>query len=244
MNVLACCKWVEEATGLPGSLPGRRLGLDDRHALALAGKLAATSGGEVLCLSYAPMVPGWSPREALARGAERFAWIRSTEEEARNPFMAGACLAEGIRELGAIDLVVCADGSEDQTSCQVPSRIAALLDWPVVTRVCALQLEGDEVVAVRQLEEERETVAVYPPAVVAVLPDVGPAPIPSVLDIIRAKDKPVVELGLKAPLAKARILEERFLPMSDSNRKGLIFDGGDDDAVREFAQLLLAGRRV
>ena len=62
-------------------------------------------------------------------------------------------LAAAIHKLGDVDLVLLGEGSDDEYSGQIPSRIAELLNVPQITYVRELDvLDGGRVRAVQDFE--------------------------------------------------------------------------------------------
>ncbi len=88
------------------------------------------------------------------------------------------------------ELVICAEGSSDVYARQTAPRLGAALDWPVITSVSHMTIAGNTLTAKRTLDDCVETVQVALPAVVAVLPEMNEAPLPSLKAVIGAAKNP------------------------------------------------------
>ena len=94
-----------------------------------------------------------------------------------------------------------ADSAGYSYAHETAPRVAELLGWPVLTNVCALEIEGTTVRATRLLDHTLEHVECELPAVVSVVPEIAPAPIPGLKSVMGAAKKPkktvtAEELGL------------------------------------------------
>src|SRR4030042_1189099 len=96
-------------------------------------------------------------------------------------------LAKVVAKLGEFDLILMGEGSADDHTGQVPSRLAELLGLPQVTYVRELEvLEGGRLRGVRDLEEALEIVEVGLPAVVSVTGEINTPRLPALTAIITA----------------------------------------------------------
>ncbi|MCL6450157.1 MAG: hypothetical protein K6T75_02555 [Acetobacteraceae bacterium] len=229
---------VVDASGAP-----REVGDCDRRALeaavrlaeaagaaaggAVARKAAAAGGGaaadacapgppvEVAALSWAPEADEPVLRVALAAGASSLLRIATPlGPEAADPAVVAAGLAEALAGRQP-RLVLCGQGSPDESRGAVGPMVAALLGWPLVCgMVRAAWGKGDGEGAGQVLEveaEEGSSLVLYrvrPPAVLAVGRH-GPAPrTPSPVRLARAFRQPVerLEVSIRAPALKLRSL--------------------------------------
>ena len=96
----------------------------------------------------------------------------------------------------------------DGMGSQVGPRVAELLGIPQVTYAKELKLEGGKFIATRDLEDIDQVVEVEPPFLVTVVREINEPRIPSLMNIMKAKKKPLTEwnaeaLGVKAEDLKA-----------------------------------------
>ena len=138
------------------------------HEMALA--LKESHGGLVSILSMGP--PLFEPylRVALAMGADA-AYLLS------DPMFGGAdtlattyTLAQGIREIQPVDLILCGEESSDGATGQVPAGLAEWLDCPQITLVSELHIDTEDgmVRGRRQFGAGHEVLEVPMPAVISV----------------------------------------------------------------------------
>ena len=95
-------------------------------------------------------------------------------------------------------LLLCSEGSSDDYARQTGPRLAAILGWPVLSSVTSFSVEGGVVTAERKLEDCIQTVSAPLPAVLCLLPEAAPAPIPGLKQVMAARKKPVAELSAEA----------------------------------------------
>lgn len=112
----------------------------DMNALELALSLKDRYGGTVEILTMGP--PYFEPtlRVGLAMGVERITLLSDRAFGGADTLATTYTLAEGIRGLGKVDLVVCGEESSDGATGQVPQGLAEWLDWPQLTLLTELEL--------------------------------------------------------------------------------------------------------
>jgi electron transfer flavoprotein beta subunit len=154
-------------------------------------------------------------------------------------------LSSAIRSLGEVDLVLTGRQAADTDAGIVGCGIAELLEIPVVTFACGIEVNGTTARVERVLADGSETLEVDLPAVVTVSNEIGAARAPSLRETMRAARKPLVvrsssEAGIDACVLAgfaSRSRRERvFVPVKE-NRCELI--EGADEAAQARA---LAGR--
>lgn len=202
-NVIVCFKWVKAEDDLridPATLAvdlskaKGKISDYDRNAIEAARIASETTGGEAIALTFGAADAKTSLKDALSRGPKQAFWVNDPSAENADGFVTANMLAAAIKKIGGYSLVVCAEGAADTYAHQVGPRIGALLDMPVVSFVKEMKIEGNKLTAVRKLEDSLEQVEVDLPAVVTVLPEINPAPIPGLKSVLDAGKKPVTEL--------------------------------------------------
>lgn len=173
----------------------------DKRALEAAIKLKESEGGEVVALSYGDEKTQTSLLEALAMGADSSYIVSDPELGWLDTNATSLILAEAIKKIDDYDVIITGEMTLDSLSSQMGPRLAELLDLPLVTYVREMELRGEKLRVVRDLEEVDEVVETGLPAVVSVIREVNEPRIPSLLNIMRAKKKPTTiwkadDLGL------------------------------------------------
>lgn len=259
LNILVCVKFVPDpnllqvdcATGRPDLKRAPfRINTFDENAIEAGLQLAAQHGGRVMALSLCPQTP---PREvmlkALAMGVSKVYLVRDDARIAGDALRTATILAAAVRAIAARetipqwDLLLCGEASVDEYNEQVGPRLAVALDLPIVTYVTRLMLKDRVLLAERAVEERSESVEVNLPAVVTVGMEINTARMPTVLQIMGAGRKLVIELTL-ADLPELDIEQLKALPAAEeleiflppSMRRQVVIEG---DSPQEIVTELL-----
>ena len=243
-QIIACFKWIADETTLAaapdGSLDRSRaqgmLSSYDRQTIEAAVQAAKALEAKAVGLTYGGEDARPSLKEALSRGLDECVFVKDENAAAADGCATAKVLAAVVRAQGDVSLVLCTDGAGDTLNRQTAPRLAALLDWPLVTAADSLQISDGKLSAARRRADCVETVEVPLPAVVSVTSEVNVPPLPGLKAIMAAKKKPVSETAIAelhvdaAP--KAKLVSEKLYVM---DRKHRVF--GDGEAA-EKADLL------
>jgi electron transfer flavoprotein beta subunit len=167
----------------------------DRSAIEAAMLVADTTGAEVCTLAFGGTEVSASLKSALSRGPVEGYWIASEAAEQADGRVTALALASGIKAIGSISAVFCAEGASDTYARQVPGRIAAQLDWPLISSVLSFAIEGDVLTAVRKLDDCLQTVQATLPVVISVLPEGYEPRTPGLKAVMEGGRKPSTELS-------------------------------------------------
>ena len=115
----------------------------DMNALELALSLKDRYEGSVEILSMGP--PYFEPtlRVGLAMGADHITLLSDRAFGGADTLATTYTLAEGIRSMERVDLVICGEESSDGATGQVPQGMAEWLDWPQLTLLTGISLDLD-----------------------------------------------------------------------------------------------------
>ncbi len=212
----------------------------DKNALEEATKIKEKTGNAELCtLTVTSEDAKTVLREALAMGADKAYVVNDAGLRNVDTFGTAYVLAEAIKKIGEYDLILCGETSLDSFSGLVGARLAELLGLPLVSSVRKLAVEGDAVSAERSLEESIETVKAKMPCVVSVTREINQPRIPSLMMIMKASKKEIVNWALadlsvqKEKLASKIELVEVLAPKTE--RKKIRITG---ESVQEIAEKL------
>ncbi|MHB9863709.1 electron transfer flavoprotein subunit beta/FixA family protein [Streptomyces sp. YIM S03343] len=250
-RTVVCVKWVADegelkvdpATRAVDAGHARRKISDyDRNTIEAARVAAGELGGELVGVTFGGREAKGALKDVLSRGADRAVHVLADGAARVDGHVTAHALAAGIGRVGDVGLVLCTEGASDTYAHETGPRIGELLGWPVVTNVSSLTVDAGRLRATRTLERETETVECDLPAVVTVVPEIGPAPIPGLKSVIAAGRKPseqvpLAELGLPPAAATARTTVTSLLGLADGRRRVLIADG---DAHEKVAALMSA----
>ncbi len=186
----------------------RRLNDLDKRALEAAIRLKEAGGAEVVTVSVGDERTKTCILEALAMGADAAYVVIDPALKGLDACSTSRVLASAIIKVGQHDVVVSGELSLDGMGSQIGPRVAELLGIPQVTYAKELKLQNGKYRAVRDLEDVDEIVESALPFLVSVVREINEPRIPSLLNIMKAKKKPLTEwnldaLGLKADEVKA-----------------------------------------
>ncbi len=116
----------------------------DMNALEMALDLKDKHGGTVNIISMGP--PSFEPymRVGLAMGADRVYLLSDRSFGGADTLATTYTLAQGIRKLGNVDVIICGEESSDGATGQVPQGIAEWLDLPQLTLLTEVELDLKE----------------------------------------------------------------------------------------------------
>ena len=267
LNILVCMKFLpdpsllqaEPATGRPDLKRAPvRINTFDENAIEAALQLATQHGGRVIALSVCAQAP---PKDvvlkALAMGVSAVFLVRDDEGIASDAFRVATILAAAARTIAARekfphwDLLICGEASVDEYNEQVGLRLAAALDLPVVSYATKLTVQNGVLHADRAVEDRSESVEVGLPALATVGMEINSARMPTILQIMGAGRKPVIELApaeldLDTEQLKTRPSVEVLDVFSPpSTRKQVVIKGdSSDEIVMELLRRLSADGEV
>jgi len=200
---------VDPATRAP-RLEGvkRRISDLDKRALEAAIGIKEVAGGDVVVLSLGDEKTRTSMLEALAMGADSAYVIDDAGLRGIDANATGVVLAAAVKKIGGFDVVLAGEMTLDSLGSQVGPRVAELLDLPQLTYAKEVGVSNGRVKAVMDLEDVDEVAEVGLPALVTVVREINEPRIPSLINIMKAKKKPLTvwtaqDLGLDAGAVKA-----------------------------------------
>ena len=249
MKIIACCKVVPDEEQIK-VLPNRELSLDevpvkisqyDLNALEAAKKLSAETQGFVTALSIgssAALDTTKIRKDILSRGANELKLVISDEHSFDDSLASAKALASAIREQEGTDLVLCGTGSSDFYNQVTGVQLGALLEWPTMNNVTSIQVEGDNILVERTLENSTEVFEVTLPAVLSVSSEINVPSVPAMRDIMQAGKKPVEVLSSDlSELSAAASTLEQLAPEQQERRQEII-EGDNEEAVDALVAFL------
>ena len=208
-----------------------KMGDLDKNALETAIQLRDAAGGKVVALTV-----GESNRkiketvkDALAMGADEAVIVDDPALAAVDQTAVAAVIAAAVQKLGACDLLLFGEGSSDNYTGQVPSRVAERLGVPQVGYARKVEAVDVAVRCERSMDEMIETLELPLPAAVTVVSEINEPRIPSLMHIMKAGSKPtqvwsLADLGLDAAALAPR--QEVVSNLAEEqDRKHIVFEG-------------------
>lgn len=168
----------------------RTFGNLDKNALQAGVDLKEQTGGRLMVIAAGNEELTDTIKEALAGGADEAVIAADNRLEGCDGSASAAVLAALIRRLEKADLILFGEGSGDNYSGQVGSRVAAVLGLPQVGYAAAIETTEGTARVTRVLEDNIEVLEVDLPAVITVVAGINEPRIPSVTQILKAGKKP------------------------------------------------------
>lgn len=214
----------------------------DEYAVEEAIQVRDEHGGEVTVVTVGNEEAEKQLRTALAMGADKAVLINTEDDlDYGDQFTTAKVLAEYLKDKDA-DLIIAGNVAIDGGSGQVGPRVADLLDISYVTTITKLDIDGNNVTVVRDVEGDSEVIETTLPVLVTAQQGLNEPRYPSLPGIMKAKKKPLEELELDDldldeddVEAKTKTIEVYLPPTKEAGR---ILEGDLSDQVNELVQLL------
>jgi electron transfer flavoprotein beta subunit len=204
MNIVVCVKYVPDATADQKfesdntvdrvAVPGLLSELDEyavEQALQLKEKAEDPESVTVTALSVGPEAAADAIRKALQMGADSGVHVVDDAVAGSDALATSKILAEAIKKIGNVDVVVCGMASTDGGMSVVPAMLAERLDLPQLTFASVLGARGGDFRIQRDGDVATERIAASAPLVLSVTDQTGEARYPSFKLIMAAKKKPL-----------------------------------------------------
>ena len=244
MRIVVAYKWTcdpEEATARPdGTVDWGRakpgLSTYDPVAIEVARQLADAAGAEVIGVTVGGkgVATPLASKAALGRGLDRVVIVEDESLAGAGRAELAAVLAEVIRHIGDVDLVVTGDSSVDVAAKMVPTVLAGELGWPAVAEVRSVTGKAGALRVERAVPGGAQVLEVSGPAVLAASADAAAPRVPGMKDLLAAGKKPKELLDLAAlkvpPQNAVMTVTGRALPERKA-RKGRLIDSADPAAA-------------
>ncbi|NPV91918.1 MAG: electron transfer flavoprotein subunit beta/FixA family protein [Firmicutes bacterium] len=203
MNIVVAVKQVPDIQQIrirnrEPVMPGVPLtiGKIDKNALEIGVQLKEAGDCGLIVVSAGNEEVEETIKEALAVGADKAYLVIDDRLADIESAKIAPLLAAAIKKIDDVGLLLFGEGSSDNYSGQVSSRVAEILGLPQVGYASQVSLEGQTASITRQLEDGEEVLEVQLPVVVSILGDVNEPRIPSVTQILKAGRKPKAVLEL------------------------------------------------
>ena len=212
MKILALLKYSRdvaeikvnpETSELQLSNVPQKIGDIDKNVVEAAVQLVEKYDGTVEALTLGPEAAQDGFRDVLAMGVSEVFLLQDSYGGDADAAMVVGILEAAIRKNGPYDLIMCGFASDDGYTFQVPPRLAERLDLPLVSFVRSISLVENEIQATRALDDTDQVVSVPLPAVISIDEEAFPPRRTTLMDAMKAKQKPVHVWDLAADLGLA-----------------------------------------
>jgi len=142
----------------------------DMNAMEMALTLKDRYGGRISLLSMGPPFFESNLRVALAMGADHIYLLSDPAFAGADTLATTYTLAQGIRKIGDVDLVLCGEESSDGATGQVPPGLAEWLEVSQLTLLAEVSLDMEQKTARgrREIRGGYEILEVHLPSVISV----------------------------------------------------------------------------
>lgn len=209
----------------------------DEFAIEEALKTKEKLGGETIAISLGGEANKETLRKALAMGIDEAVLLK--DETARDSLSVAKALADEIKSIGA-EIVFLGKQSVDYDNSIVGQLIAELLNYNSVTTVLSLSIDGNKIIAEREIEGGKEIVETSMPIVITAQKGLNEPRYASLKGIMAAKKKNIIE---KQPTYYQNYTEIVELKRPAQKQPGRIL-GTDISAVPELIRLLKEEAKV
>jgi electron transfer flavoprotein beta subunit len=203
----------------------------DEFAVEEALRLKEKHGGETIALSLGGDSHKETLRKALAMGVDKAVLLK--DDSPRDSYSTALALADALKEISP-DVVLFGKQSIDFDDAVVGPMVAELLGWPSISVVVKLEIDGNKVLAEREIEGGHEKVESRLPVIITAQKGLNEPRYPSLKGIMAAKNKPIEEKQPTPPSMRVEVLEMRKPPAKSAGK----FVGTGVDAVPELVRLL------
>jgi electron transfer flavoprotein beta subunit len=222
-----------------------KLGDLDKNALETAIQLRDAAGGKVVALTVAETNRKIKEtvKDALAMGADEAVIVDDPAAATLDQAAVATVIAAAVKKLPACDLLLFGEGSSDNYTGQVPSRVAEKLGAPQVGYARKVEAAGSAVRCERSMDEMIETLELPLPAAVTVVSEINEPRIPSLMHIMKAGSKPtqvwtLADIGVDAgALAPKQAVVSNLAEEQD--RKRIVFEGTAAEQAEAFVNALV-----
>lgn len=160
----------------------------DLYALEAALQIKDTTNATITAVSMGPRLAEKALREAIALGCDNAVLLTDRKFAGSDTWATAYTLAQAIRNLEPVDLIICGERATDGDTGQVGPGIASFLDLPLATYVDRiLGFDQDGLRVRRMVENGSEVIWTSLPAVLTVVKDVAHPRFPTLKQKIQSK---------------------------------------------------------
>jgi electron transfer flavoprotein beta subunit len=168
----------------------------NERAVEAALQLKEAHDGTVTVACMGPAPAADAIRKALSMGADQAVHLSDDALAGSCAVQTARALAQVIKTLGGVDLILAGNGASDGSVSAVPAMVADVLDLPALTHARQITVDGASVTVRRETDRGAVVLTAGLPAVISVSEKINEPRYPSFKGIMAAKKKPVTQLSL------------------------------------------------
>jgi electron transfer flavoprotein beta subunit len=226
-----------DASGSYPATTPRAVNEYDQYAIEEAIRLKeAGTADEVVIFTVGSLNARDAVTRGLAMGADRGLLVNASESDLTTGIVATIISAEA--KDGGYDLIFAGQESSDSGTGNVGPTLAALLDYPLITNVVKLEVNGGTLTMEREVEDGRHVVEVNPPAVICALTGLNEPRYPSLKGIMAARKKPIEEKSIGDYSPPGAQTEWGQLYAEERAVEGVIIETDPETAAKQVVEML------
>ena len=249
MNVVVLVKSAVDEAELRADASGRpvlrgaasKMSNFDMNGVEEAVKQKEANGGTVTVVTLGGAEAKKAIKEAMAMGGTKAVNILAEAAAAPNSLGTAYYLAQAIKRIGAVDLVVCSEGASDTYQGQVGVMVAEFLGMPFLAYARKVETDAGEIKCEQSFEGGVRVLKARLPAVVSVVSEANVPRYPTLLQVVVAGKKAIEDIALaslKGPDYPETGMEVLDITVQSANRKRVLFDGSPDEAAKKLVDAL------
>jgi electron transfer flavoprotein beta subunit len=199
-----------------------KIGNIDKNVVEAAVRLKESAGGTVQAVTFGPPAAKDGFKDILAMGVDEAFLVEDPFAGSADGRIVVRILEKVVGKLGPFDLILCGFASDDGYTYQVAPRLAERLNLPMVSYARQLSLNGAQLQADRDLENDLQTVVASLPALVSIAEEAFRPRRTTLMDAIKAKKKPVNIWQVEGDLGISKAELEQYSCFASSSQIGVI----------------------
>jgi len=218
----------------------RRMSTFDKNAVEEALRLKNSISGDITVLSLGGGDAKKTIKEALAMGCDKGVLIIGAPD-LHDALTTSYFLSRAIEKFGPFDLILCSEGSSDVYSGEVPPMLSQWLSYSFLGYVRKLEVEDGAIRCEQALEDRVMVLKAHLPAVVAVMSEINEPRYPTLIQIMQASKKPLLEVAsdeLRDGRAPPVLVSTLRMSGQSMSRKRIIFEGAPGETAKKMLEVL------
>lgn len=170
----------------------------DMYAIEEALRLREKHGGKVTALTMGPPQAAEALKEAVSLGVDDVVLLSDRSFAGADTWATSYALSQGIRKIGAYDLIIAGKQAIDGDTAQVGPETADMLGVPFVAYIKKIErVDGATMTAERMMDEGFDVVETSLPALITVVKEINEPRVPSLKGKMKAKSLKVTTWSAK-----------------------------------------------
>ena len=160
----------------------------DMYAIEEALRLREQHGGKVTAVTMGPPQAADSLKEAVALGVDDVVLLSDRAFAGADTWATSYALCQGIKKIGAYDLIIAGKQAIDGDTAQVGPETADMLGIPFVAYIRKIeQIKNSKMVVERMMDEGSDVVETSLPALITVVKEINQPRLPSLKGKMKAR---------------------------------------------------------